>query len=155
MRPFLVLLVLFVGTMAMAQSTTRCGVGPRQQARPPFVRLHELDNLGLQGLGHRQLDRLEIEMAECILKDSILAWRSPTPGAGDLRAFDEHQRQYCGLVSGHGERLVFINAFCDRDQQRGWKRHWVFVLDGGDCYWQAVINLTSGRVEWYEENGDA
>lgn len=62
-------------------------------------------------------------------------------------------RQYAGFIED-GERKIYINAFCD-DPGMDWKREVVFVLDGGDCYWQAIFNVTTGEVEMLIVNGEA
>ena len=55
----------------------------------------------------------------------------------------EHIRQYFGF-SRNKVRLIYINGFCDAFSQ-DWKETLVFVMDGGDCFYQAVYDPTADR----------
>jgi len=114
----------------------------------------------------------QIEEAECLLRDSLLAmnwhwtneWDTLPPHTADaegyslkeqgIREIFWHFRQYCGGHTAGGELLVFINAFCESSSHDDWRKAQIDVFDGGDCYWQAVINLSTRRVEYFEVNGD-
>lgn len=112
-------------------------------------------------------DTDQVEQAECILRDYLLEeghrWSKTIDSAysvedhaladGRIEIY-WHYRQYSGAINVNEEELVWINAFCD-PSQGNWKHGRVLVLDGGDCYWQAVINLKTRKVEVFEVNGDA
>jgi len=54
-----------------------------------------------------------------------------------------YRRQYIAVTNKAGEREVWINCFCDKDEAY-WKTGIVEVLDGGNCYFNLRINLTKG-----------
>jgi hypothetical protein len=68
-------------------------------------------------------------------------------------SLDQYLRQYIGLETQDG-RLLIINAFCDAvgaDPASGV----VTVEDGGDCFWYAVYNLSTGSFERLLVNGES
>ncbi len=112
-------------------------------------------------------DAKQVEQAECILQNYLLKeghlWSRTIDSAYSVEDFSTadgmieiywHYRQYSGAMNGKEEELVWINAFCN-PSNGNWKHGWIWVLDGGDCYWQAVINLKTRKVEVFEVNGDA
>jgi hypothetical protein len=62
-------------------------------------------------------------------------------------------RQYAGFVED-GDRKVLINGFCDAFETN-WYRQVVIVMDGGDCFFQAVFNVDTGELERFSFNGNA
>lgn len=69
-----------------------------------------------------------------------------------LRDQSHGYRQYAGYIED-GQRKIAINAFCT--SFRNWRREVIFVMDGGDCYWQAIYNVTTGEVDMLTVNGEA
>ena len=65
-----------------------------------------------------------------------------------------YRRQYIAALNKVGEKEVWINCFCDKDEAY-WKTETVEVLDGGNCFFNLKVNLKKG--EYYEliVNGEA
>jgi len=66
----------------------------------------------------------------------------------------KYKRQYIAVTNIKGEKEVWVNCFCgtwDRD----WKKNLIFVLDGGNCYFNLKINLTTGKYYEFMVNGHA
>jgi len=65
-----------------------------------------------------------------------------------------YKRQYIAVTNDKGEKVVWVNCFCDT-WKKNWRKEVIFVLDGGNCYFNLKFNLTKG--EYYElmVNGDA
>ncbi|MHC1705014.1 MAG: hypothetical protein AB9846_13980 [Tenuifilaceae bacterium] len=65
-----------------------------------------------------------------------------------------YKRQYIAMVNNIGEKVVWINCFCNT-LGNNWKEKLIFVKDGRNCYFNLKINLT--REQFYEltVNGDA
>jgi len=120
-----------------------------------------------------KIDQRLLDEADRLLWDSALAWHywstewDTVPYSQEERDnyADEkrrnrgesfwHFRQYAGAKNTAGDLLICVNAFCYADRHDHWRHKEVYMIDGGDCYWQAVINLTTKRVEVFEVNGDA
>jgi hypothetical protein len=66
----------------------------------------------------------------------------------------KYKRQYIAVTNNKGEKEVWVNCFCDT-WKKNWRKELIFVLDGGNCYFNLKINVTKG--EYYElmVNGDA
>jgi hypothetical protein len=156
----------FTGLLCLIPITLlaqRCGV---PQVRSAFVAFDE-QVFWLEGKHNVWKPTIEqVETAECILKEKLVSdahlWSQKLDSSYTIEDYSSanglveiywHYRQYSGATNDRGDRLVCINSFCD--PKRHWRRNFVWVLDGGDCYWQAVINLTTNEVEVFEVNGDA
>jgi hypothetical protein len=66
----------------------------------------------------------------------------------------EYKRQYVAVINRQGQKEVWINFFCsyfDTD----WKHHVLIVNDGGSCFFQLRINLSSRKARKLIPNGDA
>lgn len=65
----------------------------------------------------------------------------------------EYKRQYMGLVE-EGERVIYANFFCDADATN-WQEELVFVMDGGDCFFNVKYNTETGEFYDLIVNGEA
>lgn len=104
------------------------------------------------------LAQSDIEAAECLLLPQVEAWNKEMAegGSGDHIEPSDYFRQYCVMRDGEGHRVVFLNAFCPQAASKAlWKQNWVEVDDGGSCYFQSLIDLTTGRVVEFNVNGEA
>jgi hypothetical protein len=65
-----------------------------------------------------------------------------------------YKRQYVAIINSKGEKEVWINCFC-RTGSQDWKKNIISVLDGGNCYFNLKVNLTTGQYYELMVNGDA
>lgn len=65
-----------------------------------------------------------------------------------------YKRQYVAVLNSKGEKEVWVNCFC-RAENQDWKKNLIFVEDGGNCYFNLKINLTTGQYYELMVNGDA
>jgi hypothetical protein len=65
-----------------------------------------------------------------------------------------YKRQYMATRNSRGEKVVWINCFCDQ-----WDKHSrtsaYIVMDGGNCYFNLKVNLTQGTYSEMMVNGEA
>lgn len=66
----------------------------------------------------------------------------------------DYYRQYVAFINNEGEKVVWINLFCNYFNT-DWKKNVVFVLDGGECYFNLKINIEKGFAYDFEVNGYA
>lgn len=85
--------------------------------------------------------------AEAALADHIAA----NPDLG-VDALETYARQYVGI--GEGEDVISVNALCAVDDL-DWEDQFVVVADGGSCFWQATVSLSTGEVRSFTVNGFA
>ena len=65
----------------------------------------------------------------------------------------KYNRQYIGLIMD-GRQIIYANYFCN-NIGTDWKSHFVFVLDGGECYFQFKYDIGSGDFFDLQVNGEA
>lgn len=64
----------------------------------------------------------------------------------------QYKFQYWGEIQ-NGKRVIVVNAFCANF--RNWKTERVFVLDGGDCFFNLQYDVDSGTFLNLQVNGEA
>lgn len=60
-------------------------------------------------------------------------------------------RQYIISKNENGDKIVKILCFCS--SMGDWKNEIMQVYDGGNCYINAIINLTQNKTEYFRTNG--
>ena len=66
-------------------------------------------------------------------------------------SLNNYTRQYAGLINDKGQKILWINFFCDEpNTKKDWKQSVVAVEDGGDCYFELKLNLdTKTCFDWH------
>jgi hypothetical protein len=67
-----------------------------------------------------------------------------------------YKRQYVGYTDG-GKRLIFVNGFCE-DHWKAvdtWRDRFVFVFDGGSCFFNVRYDLLRSQFEYLQINSRA
>jgi len=67
---------------------------------------------------------------------------------------DKYKRQYVPVINEQGEKEVWVNCFCGKWGENG-RTEILEVEDGGNCYFNLKINLTSETIYDFMINGDA
>lgn len=66
---------------------------------------------------------------------------------------DNYKRQNVG-VTIKGKPVIYGNFLCT-ETSVDWKKEWVFVLDGGDCFFQLQFDVETGTFMELTVNGEA
>lgn len=66
---------------------------------------------------------------------------------------DEYNRQYIGIIMDE-KRVIYANYFCD-SVETDWRKDFVFVMDGGDCFFQFKYDVDSAEFFDLQVNGVA
>jgi len=66
-----------------------------------------------------------------------------------------YYKQLIAVVNDKGEKIVWANCFCARIQASNWRRGVVLVMDGGSCFFNLKINLSTHTVFEIKVNGVA
>ncbi|QEC75481.1 hypothetical protein [Mucilaginibacter ginsenosidivorax] len=70
-----------------------------------------------------------------------------------------YYKQIVAATNAKGEKEVWVNCFCKLDDWRPdndksyWRKNIVRVMDGGSCYFNLKINLTTETIIWFKVNG--
>lgn len=91
-------------------------------------------------LSFNEIAELDKIILECVnnYKDELL----------DIK---KYKRQYIPAINDNGEKLVWINCFC-KHFDYDWKNQVIMVVDGGNCYFQMKINLTTKKYYNFHNN---
>lgn len=78
----------------------------------------------------------------------------------------DYYKQYVPYINHKGERMIKINAFCKVLQvppkpgsetnewsDIDWKNEYLFINDGGNCYWRITINIDAKKYKDIMVNG--
>ena len=71
----------------------------------------------------------------------------------DLKTRD-YKKQLIAVTNSKGEKEIWVNCFCD-DWDKSWKTEILEVHDGGPCYFNLKINLTTKKIYDFGVNGFA
>ncbi|RAR46870.1 hypothetical protein [Flavobacterium lacus] len=74
-----------------------------------------------------------------------------------LKNLEQHKyyRQYVAAENSKGEKLVWINFFCESNYGPYYVTNILSAADGGNCFFQVKVNLTRKDCYFYRENGEA
>ena len=88
----------------------------------------------------------EIDTVLNLLKDGISKYNNSTK-KNDLMIRNMHQYkiQLVPVLNIRGEKEIWVNGLCEVSGN-SWKHQIIYVLDGGNCYFNAKINLTTKKV---------
>jgi hypothetical protein len=106
-----------------------------------------------------KLTNKDLEIVDVILTSSIKLHnykQDTTKEFNEYIDLKKYKRQYVPFVNSKGEKKVYINCFCTSDWSfDNWKKSLVQVDDGGSCFFQVTINLTTAECEKLFTNGYA
>ncbi len=66
----------------------------------------------------------------------------------------DYKRQYIPVINMSGEKEVWVNCFC-QTMGHDWKTEEVFILDGGNCFFNLKINIDTKKYYDFMVNGEA
>ena len=73
-----------------------------------------------------------------------------------IKDLSKYYKQFVAVTNANGEKEVWVNCFCEVFPQNfQWRKQILSVLDGGGCFFQLKINLTTKRVYDFGVNGVA
>lgn len=70
----------------------------------------------------------------------------------NISEIKKYYRQYLCYVNERGEKIIYINSMCelfkDYDEDNmpvvfDWKTKMIDIADGGECYWNVKLNITT------------
>ncbi len=101
------------------------------------------------------LNKKELADLHTLLVISVAQHNRATKDAAfQIHHLEQFYSQYTPVGNAKGQKEVFVNAFCEAPSQ-DWRHEQILVQDGGNCYFQIKINLTTGAGYDCSVNGDA
>jgi hypothetical protein len=97
----------------------------------------------------------QIDMPESCLPDFLKSTIAPEQyGYRILDELDSYKRQYFGITLKDGQPMIYTNFFCVDDFDQ-WLESPVFVMDGGECFFQVLYNPATNTFSNLRNNGFA
>jgi predicted metalloprotease with PDZ domain len=97
----------------------------------------------------------EVNKMERLIDSSYKQYNRENPREKLLAPLnDYYRRQYVAVTNSRGEKEVWVSFLCALHDQ-DWKHHAVIVDDGGLCFFQLKINLSTGKVSGLSHGGYA
>jgi hypothetical protein len=62
-----------------------------------------------------------------------------------IRKLHQYKIQLVPVLNIRGEKEIWVNGLCE-ERDNAWKHQIIYVFDGGNCYFNAKINLTTKKV---------
>ena len=72
----------------------------------------------------------------------------------DLKKYN-YRKQLVAVTNKKGEKEVWVNCFCHTWDNNNWKTDILIVHDGGTCYFNFKLNLTTKKFYDLSVNGEA
>jgi len=96
----------------------------------------------------------DIEQAEKLFREAFDDQKRGTVDWVLYRTFDEYYRQYVGAIDSSGDKVIWINCFCESQKNlfKNWKDKIVMVKKGGNCFLNVSVNLTKNKYILFKVN---
>ena len=102
---------------------------------------------------------VSVSESEMHLVDSLLKQQIEEHNRKSGKAFSidlsKYKRQYFPSIDTNGDKIVEVNCFCQVHNDDNWKKQRVEVHDGGKCYFNIKVDLTTLTVLNFHVNGQA
>ena len=70
----------------------------------------------------------------------------------NLLDWSAYKRQYIPVINDKGEKEVWVNCLCQTIDS-DWKKRAIIVMDGGNCFFNFTISLTTKNITDFSING--
>ncbi|MGZ4033831.1 MAG: hypothetical protein ACXVPU_13430 [Bacteroidia bacterium] len=141
---------------------------------PGFSKICSLNNIPLTFFTEGTSDTNDILIAEKVLKENLETYLNSqiknTDSTTDLYKFlagenkncypnlKEHTRQI-KTFSSSNKKYMYLNLFCQYTSIKEYEdlqiKYWIVADDGGECFWQIIIDLTDKKIVCAQHNGMA
>lgn len=73
----------------------------------------------------------------------------------EIDDLSRYRRQYVPVINEKGEKVVWVNLFCNYRSKEDWRTDIVMTSDGGNCFFELKVNLTTKTYSDFYVNGYA
>ncbi len=96
----------------------------------------------------------DLAQIEKLVNQAVKKNNSKQKESRQIKDLSEYKYQYVAVFNRDNEKEVWVNAFCNAFET-DWKKEIVSVKDGGSCYFNLKINLSSSTFYDLSVNGEA
>lgn len=101
-----------------------------------------------------ELKTEDLAQIENLTVRAIAEYNQKQPADRQIKNLSEYKFQYVPVFNKANEKEVWVNAFCNAFESDG-QEEIVRVLDGGNCFFNLKINLSSSSFYDFSVNGEA
>ena len=102
------------------------------------------------------LTQEDINQVDSLLISSVTDYNnSLTDGHDDFKIdlkSNDYKKQLIAVTNSKGEKEIWVNCFCD-NWDKSWRTEILVVEDGGPCYFNFKVNLTTKKIYDFGVNG--
>jgi hypothetical protein len=95
----------------------------------------------------------EIKMIEKIISVTVAERNKQSKSGIDNPR--KYYKQIIAATNASGQKEVWVNCFCTAYEKRHWRKGVVMILDGGPCFFNIKINLSTNTVMSFAVNGSS
>lgn len=122
--------------------TSVIAVLPYDTTQMSIFKGYQQDNLSAADF--EIIERLLTKSIETYNEEQELRYKKIKPVKDYLLDLKTHKRQYIAVINDKGVREVWVNCFC-KVWDSNWKKEIIMAEDGGVCYFNVKINLTTEK----------
>ena len=149
---FILLLFITQFSCGQAPNTTQLNYDHSKIAIIPFSGKNNFETQ-FKNAEPAFLTQPELDLLDKILQKTIAEYNTTDAYRGIIN-LKEYKRQYMVIKNDQGEKKVWVNCFCDTLNEY-WKKQLVIVMDGGKCYFNLKVNLSTEKAYELVVNGEA
>lgn len=160
MRIFFIIILLFFSTACFNNAKQYRQAQQLRQQEPEDTSQYAVipytgTTMWVIGSGNKpaSLSTEEIREIDSLLQQAVIEHndRFKNDNWQQLDSLKRYKRQLVPTINEKGEKTVWINCFCDA--WGNWRKELVMLEDGGKCYFNLLINLTTGIASTISVNG--
>ncbi len=103
------------------------------------------------------LTKNDLQVVDSLLKECIQTNNGNLDTANKLSEYidlKKYRRQYVPYIDAKGTKRVYVNCFCILNSNfKNWKKILIQKGNGGSCFFQVNINLTTLEYDQFPTNG--
>ncbi|SEO96834.1 hypothetical protein SAMN05444671_3853 [Flavobacterium sp. CF108] len=108
-------------------------------------------------------NKSELNIIDSVLEKAVIDKRSLFLKQQSLKELKERYMQYLCYINDDGDKIVYINSFCKvptiyhngKEKLLDWQNEMIDIADGGSCYWNIKINISTQSYFELMINGES
>ena len=112
-----------------------------------------------------ELSAAEVEKIEKVVKIMVAEYNKKvleqktknaadsTSAGGTIEEPAKYYKQMIAITNNKNEKEVWVNCFCTPREKKYWRKGVIVILDGGTCFFNLKINLSTNTVMEFNVNG--
>jgi hypothetical protein len=105
-------------------------------------------------LTHDDLNSIETLLIACVTEYNNSLDKDHKEWSIDLKKYN-YRKQIIAVANKKGDKEVWVNCFCNTRGSDKWKTEIMMVHDGGNCYFNFKVNLSTKKFYELTVNGEA